>query len=225
MNQTAIFEDERWSKGPQALVFRHGVALSYIDSRMRLLDVACGDGLFLAMAAEKGAIVAGADISDQAIEKAKARGIERLVKCDVATQELPFIDGEFDAVSALDVLEHVLDPERALREIRRVTKDFVIISVPNFSSLPSRLQCLLGKVPENNKPNKGHVYWFNRLVLGDLLKKTGLEIVEIRQNHQGMGLPLIGPTISWLVRLWPNLFALSYVVLLKKRNQAPGVVI
>ena len=108
----------------------------------------------------------------------------------------------------LDVLEHVYDPLRLLQEAARVSKQFVIVGVPNFSSLPARLQVLRGTVPENNQPNKGHLYWFNHNVLSKVATKAGLQVVEMQMNTF-KPISLFG---NWLVRLFPNLFALSFVV-------------
>jgi len=54
----------------------------------------------------------------------------------------------------LDILEHLYYPKALLLEASRVA-DKVIFSVPNFSSLPARMQTLFGLVPENNTAKKG----------------------------------------------------------------------
>src|ERR1043166_2084581 len=91
----------------------------------------------------------GLDISEQAVQKCKTAGLDARV-FDFAGQPLPFQDRSFDSVVALDVLEHLYDPAQVLREAFRVSRKRVIVSVPNFNSLPARLQVLLGRVPENN---------------------------------------------------------------------------
>lgn len=215
--QTEIFENKRWSMGDQKLVFRHSAGLDFVERGQKILDIGCGDGLFLKLACEKGAFCTGLDLSIKAVEKARLRLPEiEILRSDVTTQALPFSDGNFDVVSAQDVLEHVFEPEKVLREINRVTRRYAIICVPNFSSLPSRIQCLFGKIPENNKHHKGHVYWFNLPVLKSVLIKTGFRIVKYRVNHQAMEVPLLGALIGLLTKIWPDLFALSFVVLAEK---------
>ena len=53
----------------------------------------------------------------------------------------------------LDVLEHHFEPSKLLAEAIRVSRKYIVLSVPNFNSLKARLQVLFGKVPLNNKPN------------------------------------------------------------------------
>jgi SAM-dependent methyltransferase len=87
----------------------------------RLLDVACGPGLLLAAANERGLIASGVDLSAAAIDMAK----QALPTVDVRVgnaEALPFADGSFDFVTCLGSLERFLDRERALAEMARVGK-------------------------------------------------------------------------------------------------------
>ena len=113
----------------------------------------------LSLLKEKGIIGKGLDISEEGVEKAKMKGFD--VSVFDFSNQLPFPDNSFDIVISLDVLEHLYAPENLIKEAVRVSKRHLIIGVPNFNSLPARLQVLFGAVPENNRPNKGHVYWFN----------------------------------------------------------------
>ena len=84
----------------------------------RLLDAGCGTGAFAARAAGVlGVEVVGVDQSERMVELTRERGVEALV-ADV--RRLPFPDGLFDAVSALWLLYHVDELDRALAEIARV---------------------------------------------------------------------------------------------------------
>jgi SAM-dependent methyltransferase len=86
----------------------------------RILDVGCGTGESAARAASVlGAAVVGLDQSERMVELTRARGIEAVVG-DV--QDLPFADGEFDAVTASWMLYHVPDLDRGLAEIARVLR-------------------------------------------------------------------------------------------------------
>lgn len=208
------FENNRWSKDVQVVCFRHKAALSMIDSGT-VLDLGSGDGLFLSLLKEKGIKGNGLDISEEGISKTRDRGIEATV-FDF-NNKIPFPDNTFDTVSILDLLEHLYTPENLLREATRVSKKYVVISVPNFSSLPARIQTLLGMVPENNKPNKGHIYWFNYNILRKITKESGLSLVEIRMNTFWQDYFLIGCALKFMTKIWPSLFALSFVVKLEKK--------
>jgi 2-polyprenyl-3-methyl-5-hydroxy-6-metoxy-1,4-benzoquinol methylase len=105
---------------------------------LRILDVGCARGGFARDLARRGAIVTAVDISPAAIaftrEKLEPYGGTAEV-ADVTA--LPFRDGEFDAVTALETLHHVADPEAVLDELVRVTRPggLIVISVENHASV------------------------------------------------------------------------------------------
>lgn len=123
-------------------------AILSLFTESSVLDIGCGDGEMLMDLSKRHAQLraVGLDISPVAIERAKASGLD----CRVAdiTKFLPFEGQSFDAVLLMDVLEHLFEPEDVLREAVRVAKKAVYISVPNFVSLPARIQVILGKFPK-----------------------------------------------------------------------------
>ncbi len=208
------FENNRWTREDQKLEFRHKAALSMLDYG-NVLDLGSGDGLMLSLLKGKGIEGRGLDISDQGVAKANSRGLVTEV-FDFSQKPLPFADASFDAVLMLDILEHLYDPAAVLREAARVAKDEVMIGVPNFSSLPARIQVLFGKVPENNQPKKGHVYWFNREILLNMAESAGLVPSVIRTNVVWERVPVFNLIFRVLARVFPGVFALSFVVKFKK---------
>lgn len=208
------FENKRWRENDQKVVFRHTKALEMAEGP-RVLDVGCGDGLFLGMLNKKGFEAYGVDMSEDGVRKCREKGLDAVVY-DASRGKLPFDNNVFDSVSLLDILEHLYDPQDLLQEVVRVSKKYVIVSVPNFNSLPARLQALLGTVPENNRPNKGHVYWFNYNNLANMLKKNNLEISLLVGNTFFEHKPFVGPMMKVLAKHFPSIFALSFVVKAKK---------
>jgi len=91
-----------------------------VGSGTHLLDVCCGPGMLAKAAIERGAHAVGLDFPE-VIELAKRRVPEAEFRAGDA-QALPFADGTFDAVVCGYGLMHVPDPEKALREIRRVLR-------------------------------------------------------------------------------------------------------
>ena len=83
----------------------------------RVLDLGCGKGRFAAHLAKAGAEVVGLDVS--AAMLAGANGLDRV---RASAKRLPFADGTFDAVVAIEVIEHVGDVGPVLAEARRVLK-------------------------------------------------------------------------------------------------------
>ncbi len=200
----AQFEDARWKHAPQSLEFRHRAALSLIPAGT-VLDLGCGDGLLLSLLASRGIEASGLDISPEAVKKCHAKGLAAAVHS--FAEPIPHADRSFDTVVLLDVLEHVYDPLALLQEARRLARRSVVVSVPNFSSLPARVQVAAGRVPENNRPGKGHVYWFTHRVMRDMARRAGLRIDAMMMNTFApcTAAPRFFTAIS------PSLFALSFV--------------
>jgi ubiquinone/menaquinone biosynthesis C-methylase UbiE len=91
-----------------------------------LLDVGCGNGYFLQRVAARIPSIQlfGCDIFEK---KNKTIDYTNIV-ADV--NSLPFADNEFDVVTCFHTLEHILRPEKAIEELKRVAKKRVIIGVP-----------------------------------------------------------------------------------------------
>jgi ubiquinone/menaquinone biosynthesis C-methylase UbiE len=109
-------------------------------SGRRALDVGCGPGGWLQTIAERGAITAGIDISEVALEVCRSAVPEAELHCGPA-ERLPFADRQFDFISCLGALEHFLDSEASLEEMIRVAKPnaSILLLVPNADFLPRRL--------------------------------------------------------------------------------------
>lgn len=100
-----------------------------IEGDASYLDVSCGRGEMLDLAAELGfGRIQGTEIVPQLIDG------ERVI--EAWAHQLPFADGEFDVVSMLDVIEHLLpgDDEAACRELGRVARKTVLITANNKPS-------------------------------------------------------------------------------------------
>ena len=98
-----------------------------------VLDVGCGEGVLTAEWADRlgdGRIV-GVDLDDPKL-RAEWEGRRRPnleYRVEEATT-LPFEDDEFDLATAIEVLEHVPEPEATLAEMARVARTHVLVSVP-----------------------------------------------------------------------------------------------
>lgn len=106
----------------------------------RVLDLAAGTGTSSMAFVPSGAHVVAADFSRGMIAEGRRRhgNVPNLEFVQADATDLPFQDGEFDAVTMSFGLRNVNDPRRALRELRRVTKPGGRIVVCEFSHPPSR---------------------------------------------------------------------------------------
>jgi SAM-dependent methyltransferase len=92
-----------------------------VDPGMAVLDVGCGSGLTLVLAAERGAVPSGVDISPGLLAIAR----DRLPRADLREadmESLPFGDAAFDAVTGVNAFQFAGDPRQALHEAARVTR-------------------------------------------------------------------------------------------------------
>lgn len=98
-----------------------GKAAKFIPSRNDsvVLDLACGNGVSTANI--KGKIVVGLDLSSEQLAKAKIKYPDKsYVVADA--RKLPFADNTFDLIVGINMLHHVLDPEKVLKECYRALK-------------------------------------------------------------------------------------------------------
>jgi len=108
------------------------------------LDVGCGDGGTAGRwLAEHGCRYMGADISATAVAQAQANGLDAQVVADAS--DLPFEDESFSGVVAVEVLEHLFEPQAAVTEFRRVLRPggILFVSLPNVAYWRRRAELLL----------------------------------------------------------------------------------
>jgi 2-polyprenyl-3-methyl-5-hydroxy-6-metoxy-1,4-benzoquinol methylase len=89
----------------------------------RVLDIGCGDAGVPIAFAERGARAAGIEVSETSVERGRLRAEEHGVRIDLRqgfAEALPWEDASFDLVVLDNVLEHVNDRRKTLREIHRV---------------------------------------------------------------------------------------------------------
>jgi 2-polyprenyl-3-methyl-5-hydroxy-6-metoxy-1,4-benzoquinol methylase len=101
-------------------------------SPQSILDVGCGEGFTLNKLKENGVAskLEGVDFLHAAVEiGSKVHPDLHLKQGNI--YDLPYKDNAFDVVLCTEVLEHLENPEKALKELKRVTKKYCIISVPN----------------------------------------------------------------------------------------------
>lgn len=93
-----------------------------------IIDIGCGEG-FIANCLSRPDIT-GVDISEKALKIARRKN-PGCNFCAGSIYDLSFKKNSFDLVIATEVLEHLENPDRALQEIKRISKDYCILSVPN----------------------------------------------------------------------------------------------
>jgi SAM-dependent methyltransferase len=128
-----------WFQGTRAVILDYcrETLEAETEGSLSILDVGCGTGGTL-MALQEFGEVSGIELDENAVKCCHERGLAQ-VKQGVA-ESLPYPDGTFDMVFALDVIEHLDDDQIALAEFRRVLKPngTLLVTVPAFPFLWSQ---------------------------------------------------------------------------------------
>jgi len=147
-----------------------------------LLDVGCGEGVLTHQWAQRlgdERRVVGIDLDDPALHaewaKRTAPNLEYRV---MKAENLPFADGEFDAATAIEVLEHVPDAEHTVAEMARVAKRWLLVSVPR-EPLWRGLNMARGAYWKDLGNTPGHVNHWSKRSFVALLSRHG-DVVQAR---------------------------------------------
>lgn len=122
-------------------------------SGKRALDVGCGAGLLAEPLARLGALVTGIDASPELVAVAHRHATAAGLEIDYRAGELAQIEGRFDLVTCMEVIEHVADPAAFISALaQRVASDgLLILSTPNATAWSKLLMITIaetiGQIP------------------------------------------------------------------------------
>lgn len=147
-----------------------------------ILDLGCGEGVLTQQWAHErpGCRIVGLDLEDAKLQAEWAKRTEphNLTFMTGTAGELPFADGEFDLVTATEVLEHVPDGDAALAEMSRVGARWLIASVPR-EPVWRIVNVARGAYWRDRGNTPGHVNHWSRRSFAELLGRHG-EVAELR---------------------------------------------
>jgi 2-polyprenyl-6-hydroxyphenyl methylase/3-demethylubiquinone-9 3-methyltransferase len=146
------------------------------------LDVGCGAGLLTEPLARLGAHVTGIDASPEVIQVARNHAHAMGLKIDYRVGDVQALDGQFDLVTSMEVIEHVADPAAFLKALaaRLALDGLLVMSTPNATAL-SRLMMItvaegLGRIPRGTHD-------FNKFIAPEqmktLLSQAGLDCLDM----------------------------------------------
>ena len=183
-----------------------------------IVDLGCGDGSALAVAAGHNPAhrFAGIDWSGDALRRAQARGLT-VVRGAAAAPGLPVADGVADVVIMSELIEHLVDPDGAIAEVRRVLRPggSLLLSTPNLAAWYNRgllavgIQPIFSEVSLHavfGRPGRvvaGHLRLFTRRALTEFLTASGFRCVTVTgARYHDVPRPL-GPLDRAFCR-WPS---------------------
>jgi 2-polyprenyl-3-methyl-5-hydroxy-6-metoxy-1,4-benzoquinol methylase/glycosyltransferase involved in cell wall biosynthesis len=225
---------DRYRDKTQGKYTSHTMALEEVArlAPRTLLDLGCGPGHIAARAKAMGISVTGVD----AYEPIEGK-MDRFVKVNLESLELPVDPFSFDVVLLLDVIEHLQDPEAfmvMLRNASTVLSDknrapHLILSTPNIAFAAIRLNLLLGRFSyaERGILDVTHKRLFTRKSLLTTLRDCGYQIEKVRgvpppfeAVMPGIFGKLFGTLSAGLAKLWPSMFSFQTLVVCRPM---PGV--
>ena len=130
----------------------------------------------------------------------------------------------YDVVLAADVIEHLREPERLVRDARRALRPggSLIVCVPNIGHWYPRFRTLLGRFDYDQRGplDRGHLRFFTRRSVKRLLQREGFELRRL----QPVGLPFdvvgvesgsgrwLRSLVSVALAAWPTLFGYQFIL-------------
>jgi 2-polyprenyl-3-methyl-5-hydroxy-6-metoxy-1,4-benzoquinol methylase len=139
----------------------------------RLLDIGCAHGFMLEAARQRGWQASGVEISP-ATSVARQRGF---VVYDHPIEDLNIADGTFDAITAIDVLEHIPDLKGFMAELYRILKPggVLLIVTPDVGTW-------VAKIMRNMWPHykTEHLFYFTKRSLSLLLGRKGFRVRRMK---------------------------------------------
>lgn len=143
--------------------------------KLSILDLGCGSG-YVGESLSKGNFVVFSDISEDEMKNIKG------AKIVADALNLPFKEGSFDIVLCADVLEHIKDDEKVLKNIYTVLKKTgqAIIAVPTYSRLYGHHDKLIG-----------HYRRYDRKDITKKAKNAGFKIKSLRNMCSFLMIPFL----------------------------------
>lgn len=205
----------------------HSLLLALLPAQghgQRVLDVGCASGYLAGILTAKGYAVTGIDKPG-----ASSDGFPTTVTLIPADLDsgLPPLTGTFQFILCADVLEHLRDPSKLLREIRAYLAPGgkLLASLPNSGNLYFRLNVLMGRFPQHDRGlfDRTHQHFYAWAGWVDLYSKSGFMIEGVRSSGVPVGLALprwkdsllvrgLEFAAFWMARVWKRLFAYQFVV-------------
>jgi 2-polyprenyl-6-hydroxyphenyl methylase/3-demethylubiquinone-9 3-methyltransferase len=146
------------------------------------LDVGCGAGLLAEPLARLGARVTGIDASPEVVAVAREHATAMGLEIDYRAGDVHQLDGKFDLITSMEVIEHVADPASFVRALanRLAANGLLIMSTPNATGLSKLLMITigegLGQIPKGTHD-------FDKFIAPDRLKlllaNAGLQCIDV----------------------------------------------
>lgn len=166
MEKSEIFRNtEDWYLNTTDSVSNGLLKFAAQNAGNKILDVGCATGNYCVKLKKLGFSCVGIDINKKYVEKSIENNVESYL---MDAMNLKFPDNSFDTILLFEVLEHVENPRRIIKEAKRVAKKNVLITVPNSTMFHELRKYGL---TYEHMLEKDHVNFFTKNDLEKLLSK------------------------------------------------------
>ena len=150
----------------------------------RVLNVGCGDGFFTAKTPQRFNLknVYGLDISSKPVDLARLKHPEINFRQGVLNH-IPEVSNSIDSVTMIEVIEHLVDVEGALKELFRAMRPggILLITTTGFNLLKQVIIAIFF-FEKYFYPTNPHIRFFKKSTLADILSKNGFSIMKYAWN-------------------------------------------
>jgi len=163
---------------------------SACPSDAKILDIGCGSGFFLVILREMGfSFLKGIDISEVNVTKAIKKNIDCIVS-DITRKVVGNnFNTYFDFIIIMDILEHLADPEAAVKNVRETFASEVstfFITVPIYNSFTEKIIRLIRRISRLDQAQRHdptHLHGFSHDGFLEVIQRAGLRIKDTRRLH------------------------------------------
>jgi len=195
--------------------------LPYVPANVkRVLDVGCSDGSFgQPLKIHRKAQVVGIDVDPESVKLATAL-LDRAIVMDISATVAPLDGQKFDLVCFNDVLEHMTDPYKALRQTHQLlAKDgYVLASIPNIRFFRVLSDLIFNKdfrYQHDGVMDETHLRWFTKKGILRLFTEQGYSIQLIKPINKTKSSRPWFWTLATLGLIGSDIFFPQFVVLAK----------
>ncbi len=166
----------------------HANVIRLIGQGRRVLELGPASGYMSEILRGRGCTVVGVELDAEMAAQAE-RFCERVIVGDLDALDLDAELGEdrFDVIVAADVLEHLRDPLKLLRELRAFLNPggFFVVSLPNIAHASVRLALLEGRFDYQGLGllDRTHLHFFTHKSIAQLFDEAELALVEIHRQE------------------------------------------
>ncbi len=210
LREFADYDDYWQQRGRQEPKYRFVWVADRLPEKGTVLDVGCGDGAFLEYVRDRkpGLRLIGIDGSNAAIAKLRGKDLHGEVVADLNAPDLSAFR-DVDIIVAMELIEHLPEPERLMAEFLKTRAEVFYITIPNLGFIVNRLRLALGgRMPVTAIVYhiKEHLRHWTPRDFRHWAGHCGFRVVACTGQNGFAGL--------W--RIWPALFARQMIYVLAR---------